>query len=371
MKILILSCGTGGGHNSAALAIKEELDRRNVNNEFKEYLEIINNKVKKYVNNLYIKSTGSNGRVFKAVYKLGELYGKTKIKSPVYALNSFSKRKLYEYIKENKFDYIITTHIFAAQALTTVKKEYKIHFVAIATDYKCIPFWEEANPDYYIIPSEDLINDFLDKGIEKDKLKPYGIPVSNNFSVDYEKNKLIEELGLDKDKKHILVLTGSMGFGSTSNIVEALLNKLENNYKLLVSCGNNKKLLQILNKKYKDKIVTIPFTREIYKYMRASDIILSKPGGLTTTEIATLNKPFVHTMPIPGCENYNANYFYDRGMSLKCININDIVESTYKLLEDKKLQKEMIENQRKYIDKEACKKICDFIINEIQEIEGE
>lgn len=373
MKILILSCGTGGGHNSAALAIKEELDRRNIDNKFKEYLEIINNKVKKYVNNLYIKSTGNNGKVFKAVYKLGELYRKTKIKSPVYALNSFSKRKLYEYIKENNFDYIVTTHLFAAQALTTIKKQHDIHFVAIATDYICIPFWEETDPDYYIIPSEELIKSFTDKGIKKEKLQIYGIPVSNNFSTDYNKEKELNELKLEKNKKYILILTGSMGFGDTTKVVQELLKKADNEYRFLVSCGNNEKLLQTLNEKYKDneKIITIPFTREIYKYMKVSDIILSKPGGLTTTEIATLNKPFIHTMPIPGCENYNANYFYDRGMSLKSTNINDIVESTYKLLEDKKLQKEMIENQRKYIDKEACKKICDFIINEIQEIEGE
>lgn len=373
MKILILSCGTGGGHNSAALAIKEELDRRNIENEFKEYLEIINDKVKKYVNNLYIRSTNNNGKVFKAVYKLGELYGKTKIKSPVYALNSFSKRKLYEYIKENNFDYVVTTHLFAALALTTIKKEHDTHFVAIATDYICIPFWEEANPDYYIIPSKDLAQDFINKGVKEEKLRAYGIPVSNNFSIDYDKEKELDELGLNKDKKYILVLTGSMGFGNTNKIVEELLNKSEDNYRFLVSCGNNEKLLRTLKEKYKDndKVITIPFTREIYKYMRASEVILSKPGGLTTTEIATLNKPFIHTMPIPGCENYNASYFSDKKMSIKCDSIDEVVENTYKLAKDDKLQAEIIENQKKYIDKEACKKICDFIIKQIQEIEGE
>lgn len=368
MKVLILSCGTGGGHNSAALAIKEELDRRNIENEFKEYLEIINDKVKNYVNKLYIKTTGGNGKVFKTVYKLGELYRKTKIKSPVYALNSFSKRKLYEYIKENRFDYIVTTHLFAAQALTTIKKQHDIHFVAVATDYVCIPFWEETNPDYFIVPNKELEKSFTDKGIKEEKLIPVGIPVSNCFSVSYSKDDQLTELKLDKDKNYILILTGSMGFGDTAKILKGLLEKAENNLRFIVSCGNNEKLLKSLNESYvnDDRVITLPFTREIYKYMRISDIILTKPGGLTTTEIATLNKPFIHTMPIPGCENYNANFFCEKKMSLKSNTIEETINNTFKLLNDINLQNEIIQNQRKYIDKEACKKICDFILKQYE-----
>lgn len=371
MKILILSCGTGGGHNSAALAVKEELDRRNIENEFKEYLEIVNKRVKDYVNGLYIRSTKRNGKVFKAAYKLGELYRKTKIKSPVYALNSFSKKKLYEYIKDNKFDYVVTTHLFAAQALTTVKKQFNIHFVAIATDYVCIPFWEETNPDYFIIPSEELKKGFLERGIKEENLIPLGIPVSANFSLEYDKENVKEELNLSKDKKYILILTGSMGFGNTIDILEKLEEKAENNIGFIVSCGNNKKLLNILKEKNKNNtnILLLPFIKDIYRYMRASDVVLSKPGGLTSTEIATMNKPFIHTMPIPGCENYNANYFNEKNMSIKCNTVNEIVDNTYKLLYDENLKNEMIENQKKYIDKRACIKICNFIIKQIQEIE--
>ncbi len=363
MKVLILSCGTGGGHNSAALAIKEELDRRNIENEFKEYLEIINNKVKDHVNKLYIKTTWKSGKAFKTVYKLGELYRKTKIKSPVYALNSFSKKKLYEYIKENRYDYIVTTHLFAAQALTTIKKQHDIHFVAVATDYVCIPFWEETNPDYFLIPSKELKKSFTDKGIKEEKLVAFGIPVSNYFSISYDKDKQLKELKLDSSKKYILILTGSMGFGDTAKILKGLLEKAENNLRFIVSCGNNKKLLKTLNEAHQNdnRVIVLPFTKEIYKYMAISEIILTKPGGLTTTEIATLNKPFIHTMPIPGCENYNANFFYEKKMSLKSDTIEETIHNTYRLLNNKTLQKEIISNQSKYIDKEACKKICDFI----------
>lgn len=94
MKILILSCGTGGGHNTAALAVQENLFNRGIQADFIEYLDIINSKVKERVNNLYIRSTKGNGRVFKTAYHLGELYQKTKLKSPVYQLNYLNRKKL-------------------------------------------------------------------------------------------------------------------------------------------------------------------------------------------------------------------------------------------------------------------------------------
>lgn len=99
--------------------------------------------------------------------------------------------------------------------------------------------------------------------------------------------------------------------------------------------------------------------------MKASEIILTKPGGLTTTEIAILNKPFIHTMPIPGCENYNANFFSNKKMSIKCENINDIVVNTKKLLENENLQKELILNQQKNMNKNVCDDISNKIIEEL------
>ena len=95
-KVLILSCGTGGGHNSAALAIQENLKEKGIQADFIEYLSIINIKMNNRVNHLYLKTTRGNGKAFKVVYHLGELYQKTKWKSPVYGLNSLSKKKLYQ-----------------------------------------------------------------------------------------------------------------------------------------------------------------------------------------------------------------------------------------------------------------------------------
>ena len=366
-KVLILSCGTGGGHNSAAIAIKQALNSKKIKADFKEYLEITNPRIKDKINNLYINSTKNNGKVFKKVYKLGELYQKTKFKSPVYRLNWLNRNKLYKYIEENSYNYIVTTHLFAAQALTAIKKEHDIHFVAIATDYVSIPFWEETNPDYFIIPNGELKNDFINKGIKKEKLLDFGIPVQMECSKNYKKDDVKQNLGLNLDEKYVLVLTGSMGFGNMTNLVEKLVNEIDN-CNFIISCGKNKKLLKNLENKYKNnqRVKELPFIKEINLYIKAADVVLTKPGGLTTTEIATIGKPFIHTMPIPGCENYNASFFEDRKMSIKCDTIEEVVKNTKILLKDKKLQEEMVKNQRKYINRYASEDIADFIIKEME-----
>lgn len=366
-KVLILSCGTGGGHNSAAKAIQENLIEKGIEANFVEYLDIINSKIKDGVNHLYLKTTNRNGKVFKVVYRLGELYEKTKLKSPVYQLNSLNKKKLYQYIKENQYKYIITTHLFAAQALTAIKKEHPIHFMQVATDYVSIPFWEETNPDYFVIPSKELEKDFQCKKINPEKILPLGIPVARDYREEYKIEECKKELKLEIDKKYVLVLTGSMGFGSVLQMVEELVKNIKN-VAFIVSCGNNTKLLKNLKNKYGENnksVIPLPYTNVLSKYMKSSEIVLSKPGGLTTTEIATLRKPLIHTMPIPGCENYNANFFSNRNMSIQCTTIKEVVDNTKKLLEDLQLQKEMIEKQAQYINRKTCDEITDVIIKEI------
>lgn len=362
-KVLILSCGTGGGHNSAARAVQEELIKHELDADFIEYLDIIDSGIKDTVNKLYLKTTNKEGKTFKVVYRLGELYQKTNIKSPVYGLNHLNKDKLYNYIKENEYEYIVTTHLFAAQVLTAIKKEHHINFMAIATDYECIPFWKETNPDYFVIPSEKLRENFTKKGIKDAKILPLGIPVKNSFCEKYNKNECRKMLNLDIDKKYVLILTGSMGFGNIEEMVKKLSENLQN-VNFIVSCGTNKKLKEKIRET--DKIITLPYIENLDLYMKSSDIILTKPGGLTTTEIAVLGKPFIHTMPIPGCETYNANFFEKNNMSFKCNNVEEVVEKTKFLINDNKKQKELIKNQNKLINKNSAKEIAKLIKKQIE-----
>ena len=243
MKILLLSCSTGGGHNSCARYIEQELKDNNIECEFKDFYDIVNEKAKNLSEKIYLKSLGNEGKIFKSIYKMGELYSKTGIKSPVYLVNKLHKKKLSNYIKDNNIDLVITTHLFPALTITAINKDKdydNIHFLFVATDYEPCPFMEEAKPDYFITNSE-LIDKFNKKKISTDNLLTTGIPVSTKF-IKSAKN-IRKDLNINNENV-ILIMLGSMGFGSIDTVIHELLT--EKNTKVIVVCGTNKELYKRL-----------------------------------------------------------------------------------------------------------------------------
>ena len=103
------------------------------------------------------------------------------------------------------------------------------------------------------------------------------------------------------------------------------------------------------------------FAHNINDLIYSSDVVVSKPGGLSSTEIASINKPLIHAFAIPGIETVNTNFFYNHRMSLKCDNENEIVQNVIKLLDDKKLQNEIVRCQSKIINKKSAKDLVDLV----------
>lgn len=358
MKVLILSCSTGGGHNSCARYVLEELTANNIEATYQDFYDIVNASAKELSSKIYLSTLGENGKVFKSVYKLGELYSKTQIKSPVYLVNKIHKKRLYNYIMDNNIDLVITTHLFPSLTLTAINKgnfPQKIKFITIATDYEPCPFLEESKPNYLIM-QKGLEEKFIAKGIDKSILINSGIPISTVF-VDKAKN-IRKNLNI-KEEKVILIMLGSMGFGKITDIIEEML-KIPN-IKIITVCGTNKKLYEELTSLNNDKLIPLEFVNNINDLIYSSDIVLSKPGGLSSTEIASIRKPLLHIFPIPGIETYNANFFESRNMSLKCENNQEIITNLKKLLNDENLQKNIINNQEKYINKSSAKDLISLI----------
>lgn len=349
MKILVLTCSTGGGHNACARYIVDECKDNNIECDYKDYMDIVGSKASQIAEKIYLDSTRNNGLIFKGVYKIGELYSKTNIPSPVYGLNSLIKEKLYNYIVDNNYDLVIGTHLFPCVALTAIKKDHYIKFINVATDYECIPFWEETNPDAFVIPSELLKDRFIKKGIKEEILLPIGIPVASHF----KDVKVTTE-------KMLLLTSGSMGFGKVKEIVDRILQEVKD-YKLVVICGNNKNLEEELLKIDNPNLEVKGFVNNINEYIAKSEIVITKPGGLTTTEVATIRKPLIHMMPIPGVENYNANFFATNKMSLQALTIDEIITDIKTLISDKALEEELVNNQKKIINASSAADLIKYI----------
>lgn len=360
MKILLLSCPTGGGHNSCANYILEELKSNKIDCDFMDFFDIVNKKAKDLSKKIYLSSLKNNGLIFKNAYRLGELYSNSGIISPVYLANKRYKKKLSDYITNNKYTLVIATHLFPALTLTAIKKDKNlknIPFLFVATDYEPCPFINETDPDYFVT-QKGLESDFKKRKIATKKLLLTGIPVSSKF-IDSAKN-IREKLNI-KNEKMILIMLGSMGFGHVLNIVYELLK--ENNAKVVVVCGSNKKLSKELKSIKNKNLIIMGFVNNINDLIYSSDLVLTKPGGLSTTEVAVMNKPVLHIYPIPGIETYNARFFAKRKMSFKCDTESDILKYAHNILNNKLLSDRLINNQKKYINTYSAKDLVEFIKN--------
>lgn len=365
MDALILSVGTGGGHNAAGYAIKEELLRRGHHAVIINPYDLSGKRISKIIDNSYIKLVQIAPKLFGAVYFLGNAYRKLPWRSPIYFANIRMSKVLQKHLQSNHFDVVIMPHIFPAEMMTAMKNRgVKIpKTVFISTDYACIPFVEESKCDAYITPSAEINEEFFKRRIPKDKSYPLGIPTALAFKKIISKEKAAKELGLDPSKKYILIAGGSMGSGKLLLIVRHILSwcRKHKGYIPIVICGSNKKLYRNMKYCFGKRIIAVQFTKKMPLYMKVCEVFFTKPGGLSTTEAATAGIPIVHITPIPGCETANMKFFSKNGMSVCCKNRRESIFSALDMLTAYDNRIKMAQNQKEHINRNATQDICNQI----------
>lgn len=373
-----MSCSTGGGHNSAAHAVEDELIKRGHEVTFLDPYNLINDKAADKVGGAYIKLVQVAPKAFGSLYFAGEMVSKIPIMSPVYYVNGAVAYLMKKYLQKNEFDGIIMSHLYPAEMITMLKN-HKIELPPtfyIATDYIPIPFTAETDIDYYCVPGEDCIEDFTSRGMPREKLIPCGIPVHERFSgrskgVD---RAVLEQLNLSPNLRHILVVGGSVGAGSIPQVTSILSGYIKRfNKKVdegiihsrklhgIVICGNNDKMYKKLHSRYKEHITVLKRTENMSDYMKSCDIVISKPGGLSSTEAAVARVPLIHISPIPGCETFNVKYFDARGMSVYVENVRKDLASAITALLKPENRAKMLASQEISINENARDDLCDFV----------
>ncbi len=367
METLILYCDTGGGHHTAALAMSDELKKRGHHVTMMDPYVLAGKRTASVIGNSYIKLVQHSPKSFGAIYAIGEAYDKLPVRSPVYWANGKLAKAMEQYLQEHSFDCIVMTHTFPAQILAHLNQKERSCFktLLIATDYTCTPFFEESNCDYYGIPTADLADEFTSKGIPKEKMLAYGIPVRKEFIEAGSKAEMRKKLEWPKNKKYILLSGGSMGAGHLVKAAAVLKKYLELNkeYQLTIICGSNQKLYQQLMEEYdgKERIRILGFTDKMPVYMKAADFFITKPGGLSSTEAAVCGIPIIHLSPIPGCETFNARYFSQHGMGLYVFQPGQELLDALDTLRDSSRGESMVQAQREYISPKAAADYCDVL----------
>ncbi len=368
MKILILSAATGGGHLRASHAIEDYILRNSAGNNVTvvDALKSINTVLDKTVCDGYHFLATKTPKVF------GQLYKKTNEESVLSSLvtrfsNVFSL-KLMPVLEEQKADVIISTHPFATEMISYLKGKglVKAPLICLMTDYGPHRAWIAPNVDAYIVSTEDMIPEMKEMGVDENKIYPFGIPVGDVFFNSGDKPSLLKKFGMDTDKPTILIMAGSFGVTNIMKIYKRLV-QVPTAFQIIVITGKNKKLFEAFTPVIEDspkKTKLVFFTNEVENYMHASDLIITKPGGLTVSEALACNIPLAVFDAIPGQEEDNANFLLSHKMAVRLEKGADAGEIINSLIENNKKLEEM-RSSCKSFDKSQSSKNIFSLINEL------
>ena len=370
MKILILSCNTGGGHNSAAKAIKEALEEKHQICDIMDVLAFGGQKASDLVCDAYIEMVKKTPKLFGEIYKMSSKLGQLtqsngKLRSPVYLVNKLYSDALEEYINVNHYDAVICVHIFAAEAMTSLKKHYKttVPFYFVATDYYCSPMLEETTPNAIFIAHKDSLFTYINHGIDKKLIVPTGIPVSKKFLKKKDKTEVRKHFGLKPEDQVYLLMSGSMGFGDLIDTTRYIFENGNEKTRVIAITGNNKDLYKELKTTFseEERLILVGFTDKVSDYMDASDVLLTKPGGLSSTEALAKGIAIVHTAPIPGCESENVQFFTEHHISVCARESEDAGRLAVSLMKDEFLRSQILAAQDNYRCQNSAMQIADFV----------
>lgn len=364
MRALILSCGTGGGHNGAAQGLAGAARKRGMEADVVDYLGLAGRTSEKMLGASYVWMVQYTPQLFGAAYSVAGKISSARRRSPVYVMNMLLARALESYLQKNNWDVILCPHLYPAEACTHLKKAGALSqpVIAVATDYTCIPFWEETRCDAYIAPHPDCVGEQVRRGIPEERIYPLGIPVRTQFSQRWDRMNARQALGLETCEKIYLVMGGSMGFGEIPALCRLLLEKAGPRDGVIALCGSREELRSDLLRQFPGESRLMPkgYIDQPAIYMAAADVLFTKPGGLSSTEAAAVGVPLVLTAPIPGCESRNRAFFLERGMALGGDTVEEQALAGLRLASDGELAARMRKQQRRHIDPLAAEKIVEL-----------
>ncbi len=373
MKALILSVKAGYGHHSTGMAIMDCLKENNIECEMLDTLEYINPILGGSVDDGYLLLT----KYLKEAY--GKVYSqldKNEYPKGDYSFSTLVSKilsiKLEKYVTDYNPDIIIGTHSYAALLMTIMKKRNTVNCPSfgIVTDFTIHPFWESTELDYYVIPDAMLSASAERKCIPNSKILPYGIPIRKQFSVINEKSEVRRKLGLD-DKETVLVMMGSMGFGKITDIIEEI-DTYNRDFQVVVVCGNNEKSKSSIEEiTWNKNVVALGFTNNVHEYMDASDLIITKPGGLTTSEAMAKKLPLILMNPIPGQEERNQEFLVNAGVAMSVSKTFTLTNAMSQFF-DCKWRRELLIRAVEYMGKPyAAQMLYEHIVKVVNNTENE
>lgn len=372
-KIMIFYGSYGGGHLSAARSIREYIETNYTDIEIQmvDCMEYINKVINKVTTTAYSEFAKKAPWAWGYLYKKAEKGVIAKISTDS---NKLMAHKLNKLLQEFDPDYVISTHPFSSQMCAYLKKKNKAIFklATIMTDYAPHDQWllypEEV--DFFFVAHNGMRDELINKGISKSKVYTTGIPLSNRFLQHYNKSETLEELGLQQNKKTILFFAGGeygLGKNKTFEILKTFAESFPD-LQIVAIAGRNKEMKEkfeelVENTSRHDSIKILDFTNKVPELMSISDLVVTKPGGLTTTESLASGLPIVVINPIPGQEEENAEFLEKNGVAIWLKKEDNVKETLETLFNNSDRMLEMKIKSRLLAKKNSTQDICKIILS--------
>lgn len=378
-KVLIFYASYGGGHLSAAKSIQTYIDENysdKVETNLVDCIKYINKPAEKISTKAYMSIATKHTKIWEKVYNKSNK--KSVISGFSNKLNELMAKKLYKLIKNYSPDLIISTHPFSSQMDAYLKEKGKITcpVYTVMTDFVSHEQWfthKEYNTCFFV-SNENLRQDLIDNfGIPAEKVVTSGIPISKRFKENFNKEEIYKEFDLVPGKKTVLFFGGGeLGIGrqNTVDILEALA-KSNYNIQVVAIAGRNEKLKKCFKEivtKYKkeESIKVLGYTTKVPELMNISTLVISKPGGLTSSESLSCSLPLFLINPIPGQEVGNATLLEKTGAAVWIkpeTNLDELFSNIFS--DNSNILEEMKQNSSKLARPDSTKTICDICLKEV------
>lgn len=343
--VLILTASYGGGHVQASKAMAVGLKSLNpqVRIETLDYVRWLNSTIDYLTRMFYVKVTSKVPVIWHLLYDLTD--------HPFFAKYSLARKlgfsRLYNYISIKKPKVIISTHFFTTAVIGEMKRKclIDIPLATVVTDNILHAFWLNPHVDLYLVANEQIRKQLIDKGIPAKSVKVTGIPIDLKFNFTEGKKNLRLKNNLSSDLPTILVMSGAYGMGDIAGIC-GYLARYKADLQIIVVAGRDEKLKKRiidLTSGSKNRFTVLGFVNNVFEWMGLSDLLISKAGGLTTSEALASNLPMLIYRPIPGQEEGNANYLMEAGVARLANNMDQFREEFQFLLSNPNILNRMSE----------------------------
>ena len=363
MRVLILTCNTGGGHNAVAAALAESFRRLGVSSDTADGLSFISQKVSRFVSKWHTRFYRRYPKLYKAGYMSAENDAESNDRdNPVYRYMARGARRLDRAIQDGGYDAVVCVHVIPAMMMTELRRQHETGpvFCFVATDYTCSPTVGGCTPDVCVIPHEELAEEFVSCGIARETLLAAGIPVRAVFRERGDRTAARSELALPPEGRHIVLMSGSIGCGPMADIAAELEKRMERGDFASVLCGSNRQMLYALRRRGFRRVEAVGFTNQVHRYMDSADVLVSKPGGISITEAGTRGTPLLLADMVGGCETRNQEFFHAHGWAETC-QPEDMADAALALLDRPERRQALVAQQHRDFDGLAADRVAQAV----------